>query len=365
MPLISLTKAHSSDRPLHQTAAAPPKGTGRLSQIDFTKGALVLIMALYHWLNYFVLPPNSNYHFVYLNWFVITPSSLYKYLRFLPPSFIFITGFLISHLYVSEHRSWDQRIPGRLLRRGLKLLMIVMLANMATGPTRVTAFAARVSSWNPEDILFLYLTGIAPLVFYVLVPIAYLLIVSAGLLICSRYYHQIFHVMCAVSVACALLLEVRGLNSGYLQMLSIGMIGISIGYIPIDRISQFAQSRLMKGAGYTSYLIAITFLDIYVVQIIGVCLSLANIYRIGVTTINTSPARVFILLGHYSLFGYIIQIVILQILQRSLRVSGTAIGTRITALLICISGTILCVALLDRLRATHITVNKAYVALFA
>ena len=58
---------------------------GRISALDFTKGALVLVMVLYHWLNYFVGPQGD----------------FYRYLSFLPPSFICITGFLISHVYLS------------------------------------------------------------------------------------------------------------------------------------------------------------------------------------------------------------------------------------------------------------------------
>ena len=78
----------------------------RIPALDFTKGALVLIMVLYHWLNYFVTADGS----------------VYKYLRFLTPSFIFITGLLISHVYRTKYQAMSQRISRRLAVRGLKLL---------------------------------------------------------------------------------------------------------------------------------------------------------------------------------------------------------------------------------------------------
>src|SRR5690349_11729639 len=53
---------------------------GRNPALDFTKGVLVLLMVLYHWINYFVTREGD----------------LYRYLRFITPSFIFITGFLIA-----------------------------------------------------------------------------------------------------------------------------------------------------------------------------------------------------------------------------------------------------------------------------
>ena len=62
--------------------------TKRIWALDFTKGVLVLVMVLYHWLNYFI---GSNGFF-------------YRYLLFLPPSFICISGFLISRVYVSRFR---------------------------------------------------------------------------------------------------------------------------------------------------------------------------------------------------------------------------------------------------------------------
>ena len=97
-----------------QTTASSPKAQ-RISALDFTKGALVLLMVLYHWINYFIGP----------QW------EYYQYLRFLTPSFIFITGFMISNIYLSKYDAADPRLPKRLFTRGLKLMAIFLVLNVA------------------------------------------------------------------------------------------------------------------------------------------------------------------------------------------------------------------------------------------
>jgi uncharacterized membrane protein len=83
--------------------------------LDFTKGALVLFMVLYHWLNYFLGLGRP----------------IYRYLRFLPPSFIFISGFLISNAYLAKYELTDPRLPKRLGVRGSKILGLFVALNAA------------------------------------------------------------------------------------------------------------------------------------------------------------------------------------------------------------------------------------------
>ncbi len=64
------------------TTASSPKGQ-RIPALDITKGTLVLLMVLYHWIHYFI-DPQWKYLF---------------YLRFLTPSFIFISGFMMNCLH--------------------------------------------------------------------------------------------------------------------------------------------------------------------------------------------------------------------------------------------------------------------------
>src|SRR5580658_8963235 len=95
------------------TTAGSPKSQ-RIPALDFTKGTLVLLMVLYHWINYFI-DPQWRYLF---------------YLRFLTPSFIFISGFMVSHVYLSKYAAADPRLWKRLMTRGLKLTTIFLVLNL-------------------------------------------------------------------------------------------------------------------------------------------------------------------------------------------------------------------------------------------
>src|SRR5580692_606153 len=104
----------ASALPVAATSEPRIAAVTRNAALDFTKGVLVLVMVLYHWLNYF--------H---------GPGDVYRYLRFLTPSFIFITGFLISNVHLSRYGSADSRLAKRLMWRGLKILVVFILLNAA------------------------------------------------------------------------------------------------------------------------------------------------------------------------------------------------------------------------------------------
>src|SRR5271168_2859500 len=121
-----------------QATTSAPKPQ-RISALDFTKGALVLIMVLYHWINYFIGP----------QW------EYYEYLRFLTPSFIFITGFMISNVYLSKYSAADSRLSKRLFTRGLKLMAVFLALNLSRifiVPVLGTGVVAR----NPPDLRNLF-----------------------------------------------------------------------------------------------------------------------------------------------------------------------------------------------------------------
>jgi uncharacterized membrane protein len=213
----------------------------RIPALDFTKGALVLIMVLYHWMNYFI----------------VIDGSVYKYLRFLTPSFIFITGFLISQTYLSKYETLGLQVPKRMAMRGLKLLLIAFCLNM-TILGRISPFESRVSNRSISNFAAAFFAGTAPIAFSVLVPIAYLLILSACLLIISRYYKYVYHVVSLSVVASAMFCEWKGIQCGYLQIVSIGLLAITIGYIPIDRINRYVRHYRLILMAYMAYLFAIT-----------------------------------------------------------------------------------------------------------
>ena len=323
----------------------------RIDALDFTKGTLVLIMVLYHWLNYFVTAHD---------W-------VYRYLRFLPISFVFISGFLISQVYLSKYKRADLTIPKRLIVRGLKLLAIVALLNLAPRMIGSGIFRMRISEWSPGKFAWDFFTGVQPIAFSVLVPIAYLLMLSAGLFFIARNWESVYHVFCLVLVVGCAVGEVRGINSGYLQTVSIGVLGVSVGHIPIEKINALLKYGSLIFVTYIAYLLGITLLtDSYLLQIAGVCVTLLVIYWCGTRIAGERTiGQTVILLGQYSLFSYIIQIVILQILRGSLRAFGPSVAISVTAFAACIAGTVLSVLALKLARRRAPIVNTMYKVVFA
>jgi peptidoglycan/LPS O-acetylase OafA/YrhL len=348
---LDATRSTSFDLPQSaQVAAASRSKPGRLSALDFTKGALVLVMVLYHWLNYFVGATGF----------------FYRYLRFLPPSFICITGFLISHVYLSKYRITDARLPRRLAIRGFKILGIFTLLNAGI----ILFIRDSFDNFSLGTLESIYITGNMAsgraVAFYVLIPISYLLLLSSVLLIACRYYKHVFHLVSCLSLLAVLALNLNDYKSSNFELLTIGLLGISIGYIPIDKINSIFRHPYALFLAYGAYLAAITAWEVpYPLLIVGVLLTLMLIYLLG--TVSGDVGRVprsLILLGKYSLFGYIAQIAILQLLRRSLQMDLTvwvSAGSFVAAIVL----TMISVEAVDRARAKAPFVNRLYGAVFS
>jgi len=319
----------------------------RIPALDFTKGALVVLMVLYHWLNYFV-----GVDGVY-----------YRYLRFITPSFIFITGFFVSHIYCSKYALTDTRLPKRLLQRGIKLIAIFLILNLAIRLLPGTS-SVQLTDWS------LYVMGgttHGKAAFSILLPIGYLLVLSAILLPLSRFYSKIFGAVCLVLVMGILFASAWKLTSGYLELITIGLLGVNVGYVTMPRINEILRHSYWVTAAYAGYLIAITvWNEIFPLQIVGVCLSLALLYMLGNTSVEGNAIRnVVMLLGQYSLLGYIAQIAILKLLHWGLwrKISEEAMAG--IALLLAMALTMACVEAVHRGRASARFVDTLYRAVFA
>jgi peptidoglycan/LPS O-acetylase OafA/YrhL len=342
-----------------QTTAGSPKAQ-RISALDFTKGALVLLMVLYHWINYFIGP----------QW------EYYRYLRFLTPSFIFITGFMISNIYLSKYDAADSRLPKRLFTRGLKLLAIFLVLNVARTfviPMLGTGVLMG-SPLDPRNMFTVYVSGNLPITggklaaFSILVPISYLLMFSGALMLSYRFYRYTFHVVCGLLLLSILILGLIGAQSQNLEFVTIGMLGVLTGFLPIVSINDFVRHPYMLAFAYVCYTIAITIWNVpFPLLIIGVCLSLMVIYLVGVRgSASGAIMREFILLGKYSLFGYVSQIAILQVLSAGLRhinLSGLVIlGISFFA---SFALTVISVEVVDRTRTKARGMDRLYRAVFA
>jgi hypothetical protein len=350
--------------PLSKPFPTVPRGLAtsgkarRIDALDFTKGALVLIMVLYHWLNYF-LGTSDN-----------------RYLRFLTPSFIFIAGFLISNVYLSRYGITDPQLPKRLMQRGLKILGVFVFLNLARTLLFAETYRDQMLSEHSsiKSLVDIYIIGSnlgggqgKAIAFFILVPIAYLLLLSALLLLVGRVYRHIFRVVCALFFLSILVLQLAGYQSANLELLTIGLLGIVVGYIPLEKLNTFVRHPYLLAVAYAGYLGAITYWNvIYPLQVVGVCLSLTVLYLLGDRGGQPGKLRnVVILLGKYSLFGYIAQIAILQFLRRGLGHMNSETIVLGMSFLLAVVLTIASVEVVDRLRSKSTTMNRLYKAVFA
>lgn len=339
-----------------QTATA---GVTRIQALDFTKGTLVLLMVLYHWLNYF-----TN-----LQW------SEYKYLHFLTPSFIFITGFMISNVYLSKYDPSDSRLSRRLFIRASKIMAVFLLLNAARAIViPLSGTGAVVNNVLAAPQLFtIFVSGNLPVTggklvsFFILVPISYLLALCGTLMKLHGSFRYTFHCMCAILLLSIMILRLTGTESTNLELITIGLFGVLAGFVSIDAINGLVGHSIVLVAAYLCYVAAITIWDVpFPLLVIGVVLTLMLIYRVGYGVSGSGRvSNEVLLLGKYSLLGYIVQIAILQMLNVVFRHSVSGTVWLIVAFLAAFILTIAAVEMTDRARARIPSADKLYKAVFA
>ena len=344
-----------------QLSSVKPKPTdlSRDTAIDFTKGALVLFMVLYHWLNYF-LGPQGRY---------------YDYLRFLTPSFIFITGFMISQIQLRRYENGGRSLSKRLFVRGLKLLIVFLVLNVlvyaALSHVQVSyslwVKSLRSLSWAAFVVgTSRAADGQKSVVFNILVPIAYLLIVSAGVVLARRVRYA-FYCTLSLLIAAVIFMRFSHLENMYLDLLMIGVLGVAIGFAGKGQLALVIGHPYILSALYCLFLAAITIWGVPLpLEIASVILTTALLYSAGSRLAPPGTARRrMILLGKYSLLGYIAQIAILQGLRRLSWLSQHGVGASLAALLLGALLTVAIVEAVDIARQRSKIANDLYRLVFA
>jgi peptidoglycan/LPS O-acetylase OafA/YrhL len=274
--------------------------------LDFTKGVLVLFMVLYHWINYFVG----------------VQGAFYTYIRFVPSAFIFLAGFMIANIYPEKYGLGNFRLYVRLVVRGLKLLVLFTVLNVTANMFIEKSYNGTMPGINGliSNATTIYISGNAKVAFGVLVPIGYLLVLSAVVFLVIQMHKYSVHLLCAVLFLCVGFLDLYGIPNPNLTFIAVGILGMIFGFYPIEKINNWIGYPYVLVGLNVGYIGVISVYGVgYVIQVIGVCLSVALIYLAGVTSHACGELRnTIILLGKYSLFGYIAQIGLLQLLQRSL-----------------------------------------------
>lgn len=296
---------------VEQQVATPPRRPAprrtprqRIDALDMTKGVLVVAMVVYHSFNY-----STDY------------TLGFKYLPFLPPSFILITGFLISRLYFKPKAAHDPGVHGRLLLRGFRLLLLFTFLNVVTQLVGRQEFAT-----GPQGIGYLAdywfeIYGIGGgqfAAFSILLPIAYLLLL-APLLILLNHWNRILVPLAAVSLAifCAIP-SPQGEPSANLALLSAGLIGVILGGVSASVLVAMGRYWYVAVAGYVGY-VALSHLvwQSPFDQLLNAFLALAAIFSLcAAIGANGFFGRELLVIGRYSLLAYILQIAVLQVLAR-------------------------------------------------
>jgi peptidoglycan/LPS O-acetylase OafA/YrhL len=344
-----------------QLSSAKPKQADlhRDTAIDFTKGALVLFMVLYHWLNY-VFGPHGRY---------------YDYLRFLTPSFIFISGFMISQIQLRRYENNGRRLGNRLFVRGLKLLIVFLGLNAliyalssVQVPYSLWGKWIRSLSWaafvvggsrTPD--------GHKSVIFDILVPIAYLLIVSAGLVVLTRRVRYAFYCTLCVLTVGVIFMRFSNLEDMYLDLLMVGVLGVVVGFASSEQIAFVVSHPYILTMLYCLFLAVITIWGVPLpLGIASVILTTALLYSAGSRLATPGAARRrTILLGKYSLLGYIAQIAILQGLRRISWLSQHGVSVSLGSLLLCVLLTVTVVEAVDIARQKSKLANDLYRLVFA
>lgn len=346
--MVSLAPAPHAIAPVTPVAKSATRNTA----LDFTKGFLVYLMVFYHWFNYFV-----------------GPSGVYKYIRFLTPSFIFITGFIVSSIYFVKYDIHDFRLPARLATRGLKIIAVFVVLNA------VVSVVLPIDGMLHPPMLQLLVThligtatpGVKEAAFPVLVPIGELLLLSAVLACAYRLSRYVVHVCCALAFAAVILLRVSGTENPNAELIAIGLLGMVLGMVPLPRLMSVVKRPVILAVAYILFDIAVSrWGEIYALQVLGVCLSIAVIYLVGASRgVASWLGRIVVLIGKYSLVGYISQIAILQVLRRMMTINTLGTYRFAVSFVLAFVLTTSSIMLLGAARRRSGAIDRSYKFVFA
>lgn len=278
----------------------------RLASLDIAKGLFVLAMVFYHSLNY-----SSEYYLAF------------RYLSFLPPSFIFIAGYLVIALYPNRYQADTRRMYLRLIVRGLRLILIFTLLNLGGLMVARSYHPLDVPAVMWENGVDIFVIGSGRYaIFEVLLPIGYFLVISPLILWVHGRGRLPLLVLGIFSVAGTAWLNHHGVSSGNLNLLAAGVLGASVA--PFVRLEHLAGGCLklavLAGAFAAYELIGRTWGHVFEIQILGSTIAVFLFLAFAqAVPVGSWPVRRMIILGQYSLLGYILQIAVLQVI---LRLSG-------------------------------------------
>jgi hypothetical protein len=273
----------------------------RDTALDVVKGACVVGMVFHHAWSYFP-----------------THSGGIGYKPFISGLFLLMAGFVATHIYFMKYdvtKDW-RRISQRLAVRGFKLLAIVVAANLALA---MALNFHKTASLSPRQWLAtMFFTGnYSTHTFAILVPIAYTLLAVGAMIALFRGRKAVFPIAAVIALAVSSIAYFDLREGYYVRYLSIGFTGAALGLIPHERMQRWLGN--LSGALLAYGLLQLTLAyvpDNFPLYVVNVIVNLGFWYALGQKMSACEwVARKTILLGNYTLFCYLFQIVVLRVLH--------------------------------------------------
>lgn len=344
------------DRRMTATVAAAA-ASSRDEGYDWVKGFLVAAMVVYHAMN------------------VVTTAGeeAYGYVRFVSGSFIFVTGLLLA-----RHASagFDRDPSGttvKLMQRGFKLVVLFTVLNLAI---QASGFGNAAKAGRGVAVFLaqadaVYLRGDGTMAsFVILLPIGYLLMCAPLFLRLAGPARPAATLALLAATLLAGGLARGGLGSAVAEFMLVGVAGLCAGALVRQR-PHSGNERVWALAAAVGFVASVwlTAQLYFNVALYALCVALViHFLYLCARRLDTHGAlgRWLVLLGRFSLFGYIAQIVLIQLAARALGRPQWPLGWRaaLFAVLIVVVLVAACVLLLHA-RRRFAGVERAYRWVFA
>lgn len=320
---------------------------------DAVRGVLVVLMVVYH-----VLSITTT-----------AEADAFRYIRFLSGSFLLISGFVVVRFMWERFALAPRDTSLRLVQRGLKVLLIFAVLNLAIhasgfGNAAKTQLGAQGFVQNAATI---FLRGDGQLSsFLILLPIAYLLMLAPLFLMLAQQGSAL--------VPGALLLGALAWAGGSADIapvagfLPIGLCGLCLGTPALAR-RLVGAGRVGLLASVLGLLSALWLAGRYGGHPLLYCIGVAFVLRFMHDAVRWLPERwlgLAALVGRYSLPAYIVQILLIQCVFRGLGGQRAAPdgGTFLFIAVVAAATVQLCV-LTERLRSQSSAIDRTFRWVFA
>jgi hypothetical protein len=337
--------------------SSSPLVPSRDAAFDVVRGVLVMVMVVYH-----VMSIAST-----------AGPEAYRYIRFISGAFIFLTGFIVTRFMRDVYARDPGRVTRRLLLRGLKVLALFTMLNMAiqaSGFGNVAKAQLGIAGFFANAAEIYLVGGVGTTSFLVLLPIAYLLLIAPAVL----GFTQATGTGGALALLSAALIasawpSIEG-RWPVVDFVLVGLTGMAIG-LPAISMRLLSSRRVgwtAIGVGLPAAVAVAGWLDD---PLLAYSLGVAMVSRLlhdlaGQIAPDGSAARLLLRLGQYSLLAYIAQIVIIQLLFRASGGQRSALGPDIVVQgLAAASLLIVLCAVVERLRHRFGWCDRAYRLVFA